>query len=125
MAPSDQFPAVFARLRAIMHAYVDGLNLATDEPNKYVLLGPAVPGFKRDELFGMIEIKKNYVSYHLFPVYMFPALLDDVSPALRQRMQGKSCFNFSKIDDALFAELAALTARGSDQFRQVHPLSDS
>jgi len=26
-------------------------------------------------------------------------------------MQGKSCFNFTRIDDDLFAELAVLTAR--------------
>lgn len=33
------------------------------------------------------------------------------SPALRKRMQGKSCFNFTRVDDALFFELVDLTAR--------------
>jgi hypothetical protein len=27
-------------------------------------------------------------------------------------MQGKSCFNFTKVDDALLAELEGLTAQG-------------
>ena len=29
-------------------------------------------------------------------------------------MQGKSCFNFTRVDEALFAELADLTRRGYD-----------
>ncbi len=43
------------------------------------------------------------------PVYVNPALLEAISPELRKRMQGKSCFNFKTIDMQLFEELAALT----------------
>jgi hypothetical protein len=32
-------------------------------------------------------------------------------------MQGKSCFNFTRPDDALFAELDRLTAAGFARFR--------
>ena len=39
-------------------------------------------------------------------------LLDSISDNLRKRMQGKSCFNFSKQDPDLFDELAALTRTG-------------
>jgi hypothetical protein len=46
------------------------------------------------------------------PIYVQPSLLDEVSPALRKRMQGKSCFNFAKVDEPLLAELEALTRRG-------------
>ncbi|MFL5778422.1 MAG: hypothetical protein ACJ761_05725 [Chloroflexota bacterium] len=45
------------------------------------------------------------------PVYAFPELLVDVSPELRRRMQGKSCFNFSRIDEPLIGELEELTDR--------------
>ncbi len=55
---------------------------------------------------------KNYVSFHLFPVYMFPDLLDGISEELKARMQGKSCFNFRAPDAVLFRELAALTKEG-------------
>ena len=57
-----------------------------------------------------VQIRKSYVSYHLMPVYMDPALLATVSPALRKRMQGKACFNFTTIDPADARELS-----GSDQ----------
>ncbi len=65
-------------------------------------------------MFGAVRIRTRYVSYHLMPIYGSPALLDGISPLLRRRMQGKSCFNFTKVDDALFTELAELTGRGFD-----------
>ena len=43
-------------------------------------------------------------------------MLDDLSPSLRKRMQGKSCFNFKAPDKALFAELADLTRRGYEDY---------
>ena len=46
------------------------------------------------------------------PVYVNPKLLNNISPELKRRMQGKSCFNFKKIDESLFEELAVLTKRG-------------
>ena len=52
------------------------------------------------------------------PVYVMPELLNGLSPELRRRMQGKSCFNFTKIDKALFEELAALTEAGYLSFKQ-------
>ena len=33
-------------------------------------------------------------------------------------MQGKSCFNFTKVDDELFAELTQLTDTSYERFRQ-------
>jgi hypothetical protein len=33
-------------------------------------------------------------------------------------MQGKSCFNFTSVDEKLFNELAELTERGYERFKQ-------
>lgn len=59
---------------------------------------------------------KNYVSFYLMPVYAQSALQDAISPALRKRMQGKSCFNFVAVDEPLFQELTQLTARSAGDF---------
>ena len=67
----------------------------------------------------MVRTGKNYVSFHLMPVYGHPPLLAGISPALKKRMQGKACFNFTAIDEALFTELADLTARGYAAFAKV------
>ena len=42
-----------------------------------------------------------------------------MSPALKQRMQGKACFNFKRIDPELFAELGEITRRGYECWRQL------
>ena len=49
------------------------------------------------------------------PIYVEPSLLEGVSPELRRRMQGKSCFNFRSVDETLFDELAELTWRGYER----------
>jgi hypothetical protein len=69
--------------------------------------------------FGGVNVRKNYVSYYLVGVYGDPRLVDDLSPELRKRMQGKSCFNFSRIDEELFAELTALTEKTAKVYPEV------
>lgn len=49
-------------------------------------------------------------------MHIHPALLETISPGIRWRMQGKSCFNFRTGDEALFAELEALIDLGAAQF---------
>jgi len=48
---------------------------------------------------------------------MYPELLQDISPELKKRMQGKSCFNFKKVEPNLFAELSTLTRKGAEKFK--------
>jgi len=58
-----------------------------------------------------MEIKENCVSFYLMPVCMCPDLLAGMSKELKQRMQGKSYFNFKAEDPTLFNELAESTKR--------------
>jgi hypothetical protein len=44
--------------------------------------------------------------------------LTALSPDLKKRMQGKSCFNFKKIDKVLLGELAALTEAGYGSYKE-------
>jgi hypothetical protein len=52
------------------------------------------------------------------PVYVFPDLLDGISPQLKKRMQGKSCFNFASVNQELFDELADLTRKGVERVQR-------
>ena len=61
--------------------------------------------------FGSVRLGKAYVSFHLMPLYMNPPLTRSISPALKKRMQGKTCFNFKSIPEPeLLKELRQLTA---------------
>ncbi|MGB7448411.1 MAG: hypothetical protein WA892_04710 [Ornithinimicrobium sp.] len=114
---------VFEALRRIMQTYSDQLVVTGDRPGYFYLDTDDVMTNGRPRAFGGVQTKKNYVSYHLMPVYENPSLLDDVSPDLRGRMQGKSCFNFKAVDQSLFDQLADLTERGYRDFEEQGKLS--
>jgi hypothetical protein len=105
------FSEVFTRLRAIMAQHAAGMDVVVDGPTGYKLNTRHVRKDGYVLMFGAVEIKKRYVSYHLMPVYMAPPTVLPISDGLRRRMQGKSCFNFRQVDEALFAELSQLTER--------------
>ena len=111
MAEAD-FEQLFGRFRSMLEPYGKKMHVSADSAQWYGV--DMAPEGARDPStwFGATRLGKRYVSYYLMPVYVKPELLDDVSPALRKRMQGKSCFNFSKVDEPLLAELDALTRRG-------------
>jgi len=115
----DNFQAVFERLKAILEPYAPNLLVRVDDAANYSLDTPYVEKFKKEVFFGAVQVKKNYVSFHLMLVYIFPDLLNGSSAALKKRMQGKSCFNFTSINEELMAELEDLTRRGVERFRQV------
>ena len=111
---------VFGRLREILAAHAAKLVVVRDKPGDYYLATTKLhPTNQQPLCFGMVRTGKNYVSFHLMPVYGYPPLLDGLSPALKKRMQGKACFNFTEVDETLFAELTALTARGLAAFKKV------
>lgn len=67
--------------------------------------------------FGAVKQGKAYVSFHLMPLYMSAALEKQISPALKKRMQGKTCFNFKTIpESALIADLKKLTAAAAGEW---------
>ena len=118
MSSTNDFPMVFEQLKNILKPYARQLTLKADTPDSYHLDGPYSDKWKKDIFFGSAQIKKNYVSFYLMPVYMYPELLKGISPELKKRMQGKSCFNFKKVEPALFDELARLTRKGADKFKE-------
>jgi hypothetical protein len=114
------FKIIFLRLIEILGKHGgESLQVRTPKPDQFELFGPPTPRSQgREVWFGAVRIGKRYVSYHLMPVYACPDLLDKVSPALKRRMQGKSCFNFTSLDESLFQELDILTELGYERFKK-------
>jgi hypothetical protein len=109
--------AVFTELRAIMAPYAAKLDTKKDDASELYVDTAYLQKNKTPLFFGAVQIKKSFVSYHLMPVYLRPELLDGLSPGLKKRMQGKSCFNFTEIDKPLFKELASLTKAGFTSYK--------
>lgn len=113
---TESLDEVYVALLDVMATHATALTLTTDKPGNTTVESPNVDANGKHRWFGAVQTKKNYVSYHLMPVYEDPSLLADISPELKARMHGKSCFNFKKIDTEVFAELGALTTTGAKAF---------
>jgi hypothetical protein len=103
-----------------MARQVPPLVVTGDGPEDYTVLvdrPDILPEARR--YFGGVKVGKSYVSYYLIGVYADPLLISGMSAELRKRMQGKSCFNFTKVDEDLFAELAGLTERAVRRYTEV------
>lgn len=117
-SPGGDLKPVFAELRAILQPLSKGLVVVHDtEEHIYIDTNKPGPNGK-PMFFASARVVKGKVSFHLMPVYTAPALLQGMSPELKKRMQGKSCFNFGAVDKALFKELGALAKAGLAQFRK-------
>ena len=109
--------STYDSLRAIIEPYASSLIVVKQTPQAFYLASKTAKTRSGAPIwFGGVQMMKNYVSFHLIPVYADPGLLDAVSPALRTRMQGKSCFNFASVDSEQVAELTALTRQGFASF---------
>src|SRR6185503_2797421 len=95
--------------RRIFAPYRDSLVVSKEGPRGVYLELPGYEG-KPWGYVGGTRVGKAYVSYYLMGAYD-GELAKSISPGLRKRMQGKTCFNFTKVDEPLFAELEGLTAK--------------
>ena len=102
-----EFELAFQGLRKILKPYDKKLRVLKDGPGGYMSESKSIRYQGKPVMFASIT-SKSYVAFHLFPVYMFPDLLKGISPELKKRMQGKTCWNFKKAEEPLFAELGGL-----------------
>jgi hypothetical protein len=111
------FAAVFATLKPVLAKYANRLSVKTDTPVEYNLVTQSPSPFPQHKGhpmdFASIVLGKAYVSFHLMPLYMNAPLSNTISPELKKRMQGKTCFNFKTEPDLeLLKELRQLTKAG-------------
>lgn len=113
----NDLESVHERLKEILSGYAsDELVITKDGPTGMALEVRGLEG-KPWGYVGGTRLGRSYASYYLMPVYADPGLAASISPALARRRHGKSCFNFTRIDEPLLAELVELTARGIPGFR--------
>ena len=120
MPKTDAFAETFQTLRSILERNGSQMKVMIDTDTEFSLASPTMTDRTGKPLFAAaVQVRKSYVSYHLMPIYMNPALMATVSAALRKRMQGKACFNFKTIEPSEAKELATLTKRGLAGFKDL------
>lgn len=111
------FEMTFKALRALYTPFEERAVLIADTAERYYLGTHEVrarDGYRTG--FGGVERHKSYVSVHLMPLYVHPEMVAALDPALRSRMQGKSCFNFRDEDPHLFEALAETVSLCAERF---------
>jgi hypothetical protein len=111
---------IFNKLKSIFEKYEPNLSVLHNKIDNYYLNTPITETNKKSEFFGAVQVKKSYVAFHLMPIYYYPELLDSISQDLKNKMQGKSCFNFKDNDEKLFAELKSLTENSFEKFKSLN-----
>ena len=111
MPSNPEFENVFEALKKVLRKHERIFKVHKDDEHEYILVTKSGNHKGAPMWFAAVRCGKAYVSYHLMAV-------QPVSPELKKRMQGKTCFNFKKIDPALFEELKTLTAAGVEIYRK-------
>jgi len=111
--------SLFSALRDLLRSCTTGLQVVHDEPLHFYANCELPDAKGKRSFFGAVKVSNRKHLFHFMPVYDFPELLDDVSPSLKKRMQGKSCFNFETLDPALLSELEALVAHGVKRYKSA------
>jgi hypothetical protein len=134
MAPSKQLQPVFAQLRRLLQMHAGDFAVSQDTPKRYGLEAPAGPATLRAWggkarlsriPIAWVELRKNYVSYHLMGIEGNAKLIDSLSKPLRAHMQGKTCLNFKAVDEALFDELRDVTAESLRALKRAGFIADT
>ena len=124
---TNDFGDVFDSLKDVLKKRAGALAVSDDTSTKYCLEGTVGPAtlqswggkVRRPRIpVAWGEIGKSYVSYHLMGVAV-PTVQAAMSKALKARMQGKTCFNFTANEPALLSELDAPTDASIAAFREA------
>jgi hypothetical protein len=118
------FTSAFAALKPVLAKYANRLAVKADTSVEYTLVTKSASPFPQHKgqpmFFGSVRLGKAYVSYHLMPLYMCPVLAIRIAPALKKRMQGKTCFNFkADPEPEIIAALTRLTEAAFQQWSEM------
>ena len=110
---------MFAELHPLLARHAESLVVVSDEPGDLQVqtrrLGPSGTAMT----FGAVRTHDDHVSFQLMAVYSHPALLEDLSEGLRERMRGKGSFDFTPATTTpeLVEELSGLVDAGLARYR--------
>ena len=119
IAPVETLDDVFAALHPLLHKHAEALVVAADEPGDLQMLtrrtGPSGTALS----FGALRTTADSVVLQMQPVNSHPAVIELLSPALRERMQGHGSFAFTPqtLTPQLLDELGALIDAGLARYQ--------
>ncbi len=113
---------IFEALKKILKDHESSFNRVTDEPGKFSLEREFIEaGWIVD--FGAVVLKRGKVSFDLNALeYTPPEVNASISERLLEHRTKAKFFNFTALDEALFAELEILVERALETWRPEYVL---
>lgn len=113
----DEFQSVFNSLKKLLQRHARGnFSARQDEPCNYtVYYDKPVEMLNRqypDVIFASAVIKKGYVGFYFFPLYIAPELNEALAPVLLKCLKGKTCFYIKKDDPELMKAVSEALESG-------------
>jgi hypothetical protein len=118
-ATREDFQATFEALKDVLRKYEPKCVVHKDDAQWYYLNTTKIGANKQPTMFAATRIGKNYVSFHLMPLYCCAELVDGMPEFLRARMQGKACLNFKAIKPEELKAIAQVTEKGFRIFKKA------
>ena len=112
----ESFDLIFFKLKAILQSFSPPFKI-TGNSEKSIdlyttkeaeLLGRKYPSV----YFAGVKIKKGFVGFYYFPIYMYPELLEKFPPELKKCLKGKTCFHIKKDDAMIFQQINEILKDG-------------
>jgi len=107
---------VYEALAALLVPYAQAFE-SEMHPRMGYCLKTKVGDRERELYFGSVLLQPDHVRYHLFLLYSYPEIEASISTALQQAMEGQTCFQIDRYDDALIDELTRLTQSCFERFK--------
>ena len=94
--PVKDFSAVFSALQQMLQPYEEHLSVVPYRPEFYCLQTRKAVHKGKPVWFAAIRMGKNYVSYHLMPVYMNAALQKRIPAGVKETDAGQGLLQFQR-----------------------------
>jgi len=86
-----------------------------NKPVPYGSKKKIVPGI----YFSSAVIRKDMVSFYLFPIYFRGKEFNDIAPTAMKCLKGKTCFNFRREEQVIEREMDALLKKGAQIWKKL------
>lgn len=120
---ADEKRQILKELKAILKSFSRGMDVRKDDAKSYELYGKKKVTVSNREVDGMYfattMLRTSSVALYFFPIYTHPREFKGIAPELRKRMSGKSCFQITKADKALFGHIARMVKKGAGIYRKA------
>jgi hypothetical protein len=117
--------AIFGRLSASLKKLSPPMVCSKDTAKCVELIGntPVPYGSTKKIIPGMyfasVVARKDVVSFYFMPIYYHEKDFADIAPGLMKRLKGKTCFQFTTLEQIDEKEVSVMLKRGTQAWRKL------